>query len=156
MSRETLLVKGLAGAVLIRLAAASPTMALFAAILLWMTILAPVMAVEALLLTLLLCVCGASNYWPANLFVFAIGCGGFAGYVQGVLIWWETRVREAKSRRASGIASGSAGGSARRRDARRKAREAEYQEVETPEDGSAGLVALLVGTLTASIIGALP
>lgn len=153
VSRETLIAKGLAGAALTRLAAASPSMAVLAAALLWLTILAPVMAVEALLLTLLLCVCGAASYWPANLFVFAIGAGGFGGYVQGALIWWETRVREAKIRQAS---KASGGRKMRRRDARRKAQETTSQEVETPEDGSAGLVALLAGTLTAAIVGALP
>jgi hypothetical protein len=144
-NREALIAKGLAGAVLLRVAAASAGWALVAAVLMAVTVVAPVIAVEAVLLALAFVATGLANYWPINLVVFAFGSAGLAGCLQGVLVWWEARRAAAARRR---------GEKAPRRN--RREEEAARPSRSTPEDGSAGLVALLIGTLTASIVGALP
>ena len=139
--REILLAKGISGAVLIRLAAISPIAAVASMLGLFAMILAPVVAVEAMLLAGLLVICGAANYWPVNIVTAALGAAGAAGCLYGNVVWWETRRAAAARRRAAKQG--------------RHIRQGE-RIVETPEDDSAGLVALVVGAISAAIIGALP
>jgi hypothetical protein len=77
--RETLLAKGLAGAVLLRIAAFSRGAAFAAAMAAPLIVIAPVVAVESLLLTVLLLVTGAASYWPTNLLAMATGSVGLLG-----------------------------------------------------------------------------
>jgi len=144
IGRETLLAKGLAFLALLRFAYRSPLNAALAIIFGCVVVVAPVVAVEAVLFSSLLCLLGTASYWPANIFVFAMSTAGVAGAVNGCLVWWEAR--QAAARRGVG------GKRRRRRRRQGSARDSES----VPEDESAGLLILTIGTITAAIVGALP
>ena len=93
---------------------------------------APVIAIEAMLLALLLVVTGASNYWPTNLVAALLGTGGAASALHGILVRWQT---------PRGVGGDGA---------------VPAEPPERIEDGSGGLVALVVTALAAAIVGALP
>ena len=135
--RETLLAKGIAGAALVRIAYHSQTAAFIATVVAPILILAPVVAVEAVLLSGLMMVTGIASYWPANLLAMGMGSVGLAGCVNGVAMWWEKR-RSAKPRKLP-------------RDPLRDAR-GERKD----DDDSGNLVAFTIGALTAAILGSLP
>ena len=134
---EALFVRGIAFALLLRLAAYSQSTALLSVLVAPSIIVAPVVAIESLLLTVLLVVLGAASYWPTNLLVMGTGALGFAGVVSGVMTWWEER-KERKER------SG------------RKKPTKPPKKKRTDDDESGNLVALTIGAITAAIIGALP
>lgn len=138
-SKEALVAKGLAGAFLLRIAATSQLAAVGAALGLATVIVAPVAAVESLLVAAVLCFCGIANYWPMNFFAHVAGVGGLGGCVYGVCVWWDKLQSPGRRRR------------------QRAQKRAKRQVEDTiPDDGSGGLVALTVGALTAAVIGALP
>ena len=155
LSKEALVAKGLASAALLRLAYYSRACALAASLMLPVVIVSPVIAIEAILLTVVLCACGVASYWPANVGVFALGTAGVAGCLNGVIVFWEGRKqrrREAIAARRSGRRVAARGERASRSS--QKPRDA--QEETVPDDGSGGLVVLLISALTAAIVGALP
>ena len=153
--REMLVAKGLAGAALLRLAYSSRPAAILAAVLMGLVVITPVVAVEAVLLTLLLIFLGAANYWPSNLMVMGLGTFGFAGVVNGLIMFWEKR-RAPKPPTARPRASTpeEAVSEAFRDTSRPPPRPPRADRDD--DDGSGGLVALLIGALTAAIVGALP
>lgn len=143
-SLETLVAKGIAASLLVRVAASSPVAALAAAFALVLLIISPVVAIEALLLAGLLMLTGAASYWPANIVAVGLGGAGIAGVVHGVIVRWEelsAARRPARKRGQRRAASPPAGGS---------------PPSEAVDDGSGSLVALLVSALTAAVFGALP
>ena len=73
LKREVLIAKGLAGFALVRLAYSSRVAAAFAAVLMTLVVISPVVAIEAMLLAWLLIVVGASSYWPTNLVTMGPG-----------------------------------------------------------------------------------
>ena len=128
---------------LLRYAYNSPGAAVLAVFLAFVLVISPVVAVEALLLSGLLCLIGVASYWPSNIFVYAISTAGVAGCVNGCIMWWEKRQQRARSRQ--------------RQRGQRKPKGEKPSTVGTiPEDDSAGLVALALGAVTAAIVGALP
>lgn len=149
--REVLIAKGIAGAALLRVAASSQTAAISAFFAMAIVIVTPVLAVEAMLLAMLMVVIGAASYWPANLMVAALGAVGVGGALNGLLQSWERLQRRRDAKRAA----------AERRRPTAAPRPPTRREARPPaerldDDGSASLVALLVGALTAAIVGALP
>ena len=98
---------------------------------------APTAAIEALIIALLLWAFGAAGYWPINMITLCIGFGGIIGCLHGVLEWNSVRA-ERKRRRLRGE------------------RGAPPPRSEPVDDGSGGLVALLISALVASVVGALP
>ena len=123
---------------LLRLAAYSRTACLAASIAAPILAIAPVPAVEAILIATLLVITGAASYWPTNLVAMGLGVSGAAGCLNSVLVWWETR-RTPEQRAA-----------ARRPPATKNRGPRE------DDDGSGSLVGLTIGAIAAAIIGALP
>ena len=101
--------------------------------------LAPVVAVECLLLTAILVITGASSYWPTNLFTVGAGAVAGIGCINGVMLWLQAR-------------------SGRRPEdpPRRKRRKPKSRGKRVDDDESGSLVALTAGAIAAAIIGALP
>jgi hypothetical protein len=145
--REVLLAKGIAGAVLLRVAATSQVAAIGASIMMLIVAITPVLAVWAMLLTAFMMFIGAASYWPTNLVAMCLGTVGVGGALNGMIVSWERMVQRRRATRAPAT-----GGRKQKRD-RARTRDSEERE---DDDGSAGLVALLVGALTAAIVGALP
>ena len=145
VQREPLIAKGFAGILLLRFAYQSALSAAMAIVLGFVTVVSPVAAIEAVLLAGLLCLLGTASYWPANIFVFALAIGGGAGCANGCLMWWERR-RDAALH----------GGRRRRRNRKARVQRQPSFDASVPEDDSAGLLALTIGAITASIVGALP
>ena len=136
---EALVARGIAGAVLLRIAASSRAAALVALVASPFVVIAPVVAVEALLFTLILVITGAASYWPANLVAMGMGAIGAGGCVNGLLVWWSERYG--------------------RPPKRRKLPDDPLQNTRgkrTDNDDSGNLVALTIGAITAAILGALP
>ena len=154
LSKEALAAKGFASAALLRLAYSSPAWALASSLMLPIVIVSPVIAIEAILLTAALCFSGIASYWPANVGVFALGTAGVAGCLNGVIIFWEGRLQRRRDRVAARNRRRALARGDRTSDTSRQARDAEEDTV--PDDGSGGLVVLLVSALTAAIVGALP
>ena len=135
---ETLLAKGIAGAALVRIAYHSQTAAIIASVIAPILVLAPVVAVEAVLLAGLMMVTGIASYWPANLLAMGMGSVGLAGCVNGVAMWWERRRSGRQTRKLPKEPL---------RDARGERKD---------DDDSGNLVAFTIGALAAAILGALP
>lgn len=146
--REVLIAKGVAGAALLRVAASSQTAAVSAFLAMILVAITPVIAVEAILLAALLCVTGLASYWPTNLLAMSLGAVGVGGAVNGLMVSWGRYRQSRNSKRSDGKRGDVA--SARQRRAKEELGE------QMDDDGSAGLVALTVGALTAAIVGALP
>lgn len=135
--RETLLAKGIAGAVLLRVAYSSRAAFFAASLAAPIIAVAPVVAVEALIFTALLVVTGAASYWPTNLVAMSAGAAGFAGCFNSVMVFFEKR-------------------SIRRRETKLAATKRKPRRSKVDDDGSGDLVALTIGAIAAAIIGALP
>jgi len=151
--REALLAKGIAGAALLRVAASSQAAAISASLAMAVVVVTPVLAVEAMLLAMLLVVVGAANYWPANLMVACLGAVGVGGALNGLIVSWEKLQQRRASRRDAAVRrrpTVAYGTPVRESDGARSDGE------RMDDDGSGSLVALLVGALTAAIVGALP
>ena len=108
----------------------------------------PVAAVESSLLAVTLVLSGAAKYWPINFLVLALGAIGLGGFVNACLQWGDAAMR-----------SSSGSSSARRRQgAGRKGRVAP-RRAPTPQettDNETALITLVVGSIFAAVIGALP
>jgi hypothetical protein len=160
--RETLLAKGAAGALLVRVAYQSQTAAICAATAGIVVATSPVIAVEAMLLAALLVVFGAAKYWPTNFLAMILGVAGAAGALNDAIMRWErmSARRAAKRAQRSQKRRPPLFFIRRRRERRTLEREAERNdarvELRDDDDGSAGLVALLFGAIAAGIFGALP
>ena len=102
--------------------------------------LTPVAAVEALLLATILVLCGAAKYWPINFLAFALGSIGLGGFLSACLQWADATSR-APPRRA---------GQKRAPPRRRPLPPREST------DNQGALIVLVIGSLFASLIGALP
>ena len=150
--REVLIAKGVAGAALLRVAASSQTAAVSAFLAMILVAITPVIAVEAILLAALLCVTGLASYWPTNLLAMSLGAVGVGGAVNGLMVSWGRYRQSRNSKRSDGKRGDKRGDVASARQRRAKEELGEQMD----DDGSAGLVALTVGALTAAIVGALP
>lgn len=143
---EALIARGIAGVVLLRAAAASQAAAVYALVASLVVLVTPILALEAILLTGLFVVTGAANYWPMNLFTMLLGAAGGGGALHGVMQWWE--------RQAARRGGRDAGKATRKRTESRG--DAQRLTPDASEDGSGGLIVLVITTLTAAIVGALP
>lgn len=153
--REVLLAKGIAGAVLLRIAASSQTAAIGAVLMMAVVIVTPVLAVWAMLLTAFMMFIGAASYWPTNLLAMCLGTVGVGGALNGVIISYEKYMqRRAPDRATNGKQQRVAASPASRRS--RRDEPVDGRKPREDDDGSGGLVALLLGALTAAIVGALP
>jgi hypothetical protein len=147
--REVLLAKGIAGAVLLRVAATSQGAAIGASLMMLIVAITPVLAVWAMLLTAFMMFIGAASYWPTNLVAMCLGAVSVGGALNGMIVSWERMAQRRRSARGERRPSAS-------RDRKARDRLPVEEREREDDDGSAGLVALLVGALTAAIVGALP
>jgi hypothetical protein len=102
----------------------------------------PVAAVESMLAAGLLIACGAAKYWPINFLVLILGAVGIGGALNAAMQWIDAFTRPLATRSAP----------ARRRPAKRRLKQAKSE----PTDNNGGLITLVIGSVLASIIGALP
>lgn len=149
--REVLLAKGIAGAALLRLAATSQTAALGATVMMFVVAITPVIAVWAMLLTAFMMFIGAASYWPTNLLAMCLGAMSVGGALNGMIVKYEMFMQRRASKRERDDQRPGANSKQKSPDSGRA-----DPALRDDEDGSAGLVALLVGALTAAIVGALP
>ncbi|KAL1523976.1 hypothetical protein AB1Y20_018891 [Prymnesium parvum] len=101
----------------------------------------PVAAVESLLLAATLVLCGVAKFWPINFLTFALGAIGLGGFLVSCL-----KFADAFQRRASREPSGARAPVAQRRG----------KALPQNTDNQGALVVLVIGSLFAALIGALP
>lgn len=115
-----------------------PFIAIAAAVLYFM----PVAAVESMMAASILVLCGAAKYWPINFFVLVLGAIGVGGLMNACLQWSEF-IEPALARR--------------KRKTTRQSRVTKSRAIRPRNpDNEAALIVLVIGSLFASLIGALP
>lgn len=137
---EAIIVRGASAAVAVGTFVRMRTGLLPLLLALAMSFLAPVGAIEAILATAVLVLCGAAKYWPINFLAGALGAGALVGIMNAMLVWLGDR----QARRP------------RKRRSRRKEQEGGAGLNGEATDSPLALITLVFGALLASVIGALP
>ncbi|KAL3908409.1 MAG: hypothetical protein SGPRY_009811, partial [Prymnesium sp.] len=115
---------------------------------LFAVLLTPPPAVLSLLLASSLVLSGIARFWPINFFVFALGAIGLGGFMNSC---FKLAYKRGEGSRARRMEEG-----VKERRSRGGRGKVERREQRKSTDNEAALVVLVIGSLFASLIGALP